>query len=269
MARSLLLLGTALVLMSSLASAGTAPALTLAAFAPNATMYATMLAAAKASLHSAAQKAALESVKTRPIKCPNGKPLVMCLWNVCKGKCAANQLCMPDYCGSCGAKCVNVTLPSLSIPTPKLPAVPAKAAAALGNLTSSLSSLKGRRLQAADPLALCPPNSAIDWSASLAAGTLKSNGTRFVCKTCPAGSVAAPGAVACTLCAPGTVRGAGDAKCKRCPAGSYAGAFGKAACQPCPANSFAPMSGSPACIKCPVGFKAAKQGSVKCTFTGI
>jgi hypothetical protein len=62
------------------------------------------LQGAKDSLRMAARAAVLHQVAVKPFICPNGKPLVTCLWNVCENKCSEKQVCLPDYCGHCGAK---------------------------------------------------------------------------------------------------------------------------------------------------------------------
>lgn len=69
---------------------------------PNVTGY---LDEAKASLRGVAAAAARKAVTVRPIMCPNGKPLVTCLWDVCKDKCnGTSTFCIPDYCGGCNHK---------------------------------------------------------------------------------------------------------------------------------------------------------------------
>lgn len=89
--------------------------MSLPAFKPNITEYSRLLAAAKASLQAAAKQAAAAAVKEgvtyRPIKCPNGQPLVTCTtWDVCKGKCSNKQVCQraPQ------SKCIAAPAPRLS-----------------------------------------------------------------------------------------------------------------------------------------------------------
>jgi hypothetical protein len=105
-----------------------------------------MLAAAKQSLRNASADAVLQLLAFRPFTCPNGKALVACSWNVCGGRCASHQVCVPDFCSACGARCLNVTLPAV-------PAVSAGVAAKVrasvrGLLTADGGvSLTARRLQ--------------------------------------------------------------------------------------------------------------------------
>lgn len=88
---------------SPLLSPHPSAALSLPSFSlPNVT---SIMDEAKASLKDAARAAVLEAVAMRPIKCPNGNPLVTCLWNVCDNQCnGTTNFCVPDYCGSCGHK---------------------------------------------------------------------------------------------------------------------------------------------------------------------
>jgi hypothetical protein len=76
--------------------------MTLPSFAmPNVTE---VLQGTKASLYSAAQSAVVSHYSVRPFNCPNGKPLVTCLFNVCpKDKCASNQVRAREVGGGAGA----------------------------------------------------------------------------------------------------------------------------------------------------------------------
>ena len=63
-----------------------------------------IMASVQEGLKTAATTVLAEKVKVRPFKCPNGKPLVTCLFDVCpKGACPG-KVCIPDYCGKCSNK---------------------------------------------------------------------------------------------------------------------------------------------------------------------
>ncbi|GBF91708.1 hypothetical protein Rsub_04012 [Raphidocelis subcapitata] len=247
MSRSIL----ALVLALALAQAVTAelPPMTLPSFVlPNATA---IIEGAKASLKSAATAAAVNANTVRPFKCLNGKPLVTCLFDVCpKGSCENNQACIPDYCGQCGHKCVNVTIPPFDVKLPSLPGASIKA-----NL-SAISVL---------PKPPCGPNQVVNISAMVTSLFLKN--PKVACQSCPEGTVALYPSLACTVCPPGTFAAAGV--CRKCFAGTASAAFGAKACTACAAGSFAPLPGSLVCLPCPKGFAADASGASKCDFQGF
>lgn len=218
---------------------------------PNATA---MLEGVKASLRSTAQTAVMSHLAYKPIMCPNNKPLVVCMWDVCKqakSPCSANQVCVPDFCGRCGPKCVDIAVPIVDLKMPEMPKI------LQGHVPTSLPM----------PQAPCGLNQAINFTGT--ASNLLGKELKFACKECPENTVSTGAAVACSVCPPGTYGDRKLGKCRMCEPGSYSREFGATACKPCDASTFTPLPGSLVCVKCPFGFAAAEAGATKCKFTGF
>ncbi|KAI8463123.1 MAG: hypothetical protein J3K34DRAFT_445148 [Monoraphidium minutum] len=235
----------------ALVSAMSMPPLTVPSFTPPNTT--AIMMGVKNSLRSAAVQAAMESVKYRPMYCPNNKPFVVCHWDACKTKspCGANQVCVPDFCGRCGAKCIDIQVPIVPLEMPEVPKL-----------------LQGRIPPMPTLKAPCGLNQAINVTGTASQAIHKKDLTP-VCKDCPAGTVATGHAIACTVCPPGMYGDRATGKCAICAPGTYSRGFGVSECKPCDAGSFAPVPGSVFCVPCPIGFAAAAAGAKTCKFTGF
>lgn len=218
---------------------------------PNATA---LMEGVRNTIRSSVQSAVMERVAYKPILCPNRKPFVVCHWDVCKSgnsTCKANQVCVPDYCGRCGAKCVDIALPPVDL---KAPAIP-KFLQGQVSLPTPKATLP------------CGLNQAINITGT--ASNLKAKQLTFACKSCPEGTVSNGLAVACTVCPPGTYANRTEGKCKSCEPGTYNRGLGATACKPCEKGSFAPIWASLVCVKCPFGFSAPAPGAKSCKWTGF
>ncbi|KAI8471014.1 MAG: hypothetical protein J3K34DRAFT_468631 [Monoraphidium minutum] len=189
-------------------------------------------------------------MRYRPAVCPGGKAASSCSLDGCGGQCkGANQICVPDLCGTCKSKCVNITVPRVAVKVPALPAF---------SLATPDFSL---------PKPPCAVNEVINATAMTT--PLFKKDPRVACKPCPAGAVALPGALACTVCPPGHAANAATGRCGVCPPGAFNNAAGSVQCKPCPIGSFMPLAGAFGCVKCPLGFAAPKVGAASCDYVGF
>ncbi|KIZ00045.1 hypothetical protein MNEG_7917 [Monoraphidium neglectum] len=217
--------------------------------APNASA---ILEGVRNSIHSTAQAAVMEHLAYKPIMCPNNRPFVICHWDVCKTgtPCQNNQVCVPDYCGRCGAKCLDIALPPIELKIPQLPKF-----------------LDGEIPPLPRPDAPCGLNQAINLAAT--ASSVLSKELKVACKDCPEGTVSNGHAVTCTVCPPGTYSSRAEGKCKKCEPGTYSLDLGAKDCKPCGKGTFAPIWGSLVCVPCPLGFSAPEAGARSCKWSAF